>query len=585
MDRIPPIISYFASQYRRRTVLLVGLLAVAGFFEGLGFAALLPVLQHAAGGDGDPDKVSQFFDRLFAYVGLEPTLGVSLAVVVGLMVTKAGVLTIAMQNVGFVVSRVAMELRLRLLRAVTRAEWRHILAYPKGFVTNAVGNEAHRSAAAYREFCGLLADAAQVLVYLVLVFLISWQTAALAILAGGGIMVLLRDFVRKTREAGREQTVLMRGILSRMTDVLPGLKPLKAMGREGFLLPILEEDTRGFFHAQRREIIAREILLRVREPLIVTVLAIGLWSILTFADLSFPEVMVMALLFYRTVSTGTNIQGRWLSVVVGESAFESLMEHINQAESCQEDRSGSGQAPDLEKELRLENVSFSYGDHRVLTNANLTIKAGSFVVLTGPSGEGKSTLLDLIPGMLKPNSGRILVDGVDLATVDIHKWRTKIGYVPQDLLLISDTLRENLTLGDEEISDAEVIRALKLANAWDFIQRLPLGLEQRLGEAGTQLSGGQRQRVSISRALVGRPSLLILDEPTTALDLASEQEVLESIASLKGRLTVLAVSHQPTLLKFADEVWELEKGSPRILVPNASLQADGSTAGWNLRGE
>jgi ATP-binding cassette subfamily C protein len=559
------MLSFFLSRYRTRTVWMIALLCVAGLLEGVSFAAILPVLQFATGGAPEQDGLSGAIAVALGFIGLQPTLGVLLGVLVALIATKALVLLIAMQSVGFVVARVALELRLRLFEAVAHAEWRHLLQYPTGFITNAVSSEAHIVSSAYREFCGALADAVQVVAYLTLVLLISWRGALLAVLVGGGILFLLRKLVWKVGEAGRLQVISMRDILSRMTDVIPGLKPLKAMGREGYFLPLLEVDVLRFFEAQRSQISSSEILAKAGEPIVVLAMAGGLWATLTYSDLSFAAVMVMALLFYRAVTQISKIQRRWTSVAVGESAFESFMQHISEAEARRETWSGTDPAPALREALTFEDVSFSYGEHPVLDGVNLTLEAGTFVLLTGPSGGGKSTLIDLITGLLRPASGTVKLDGVDLADVDMKAWRSRIGYVPQELLLLSASVRENLTLGDPEISTDRVIKALKMANAWEFVSRLSGGIDQKVGEGGTTLSGGQKQRISIARALVGDPRLLVLDEPTTALDSKSEEEVLESIRSLRGHLTVLAVSHQAALRSCADEVWNLIDGSIQSL--------------------
>jgi ATP-binding cassette subfamily C protein len=191
------------------------------------------------------------------------------------------------------------------------------------------------------------------------------------------------------------------------------------------------------------------------------------------------------------------------------------------------------------------------------------LKAGSFVTIVGPSGSGKTTLTDLITGLLVPTGGRILIDGADLANADVQGWRRRIGYVPQDPMLFSDTIRGNVTLGNRSVSDAAVWEALNRASATDFVSQLPGQLDHRIGELGTGLSGGQRQRLAIARALVTQPSLLILDEPTAALDKDSEAEVCRAIEELRGKLSIVTISHQPALRRLADEVWEVEGGHLR----------------------
>ena len=180
--------------------------------------------------------------------------------------------------------------------------------------------------------------------------------------------------------------------------------------------------------------------------------------------------------------------------------------------------------------------------------------------MIGTSGIGKTTLTDLITGLVWPSSGRVCVDGVPLAELDLGAWRRQVGYVPQDLPMLHDTVRRNVTLGDASLDDAAVEAALRLAGAWEFVRALPGGLDASVGERGALVSGGQRQRISIARALVHQPRLLIFDEATAALDAESEAAVWQTIASLRGRTTVVAISHHPGLAGVADLVYRLADG-------------------------
>jgi ATP-binding cassette subfamily C protein len=182
------------------------------------------------------------------------------------------------------------------------------------------------------------------------------------------------------------------------------------------------------------------------------------------------------------------------------------------------------------------------------------------VAISGRSGSGKTTLADLIIGLLRPSSGRILVDGVDLAEVDPASWRSRIGYVPQDLLLFHDSIERNVTLGNDRISREKVEWALEAAGAREFVESLPGGVEGVVGERGGMLSGGQRQRIAIARALVEDPKLLVLDEATTALDPETEAAICDILVGLKGHVTILAISHQPALRSVADVIFEVEHG-------------------------
>ena len=215
----------------------------------------------------------------------------------------------------------------------------------------------------------------------------------------------------------------------------------------------------------------------------------------------------------------------------------------------------------LDQSIEFESVSFAYGEHRILDKVSFSIPAGVITCLVGDSGSGKTTIADLVIGLIQPEAGVIRVDGHDLNALDVHAWRHSIGYVPQENLLLHDSILHNVALGDPSLKREDAETALKLAGAWDFVSRLPDGIDSVVGERGTLLSGGQRQRVMIARALAHHPKLLILDEATSALDPATEAGICATLRSLRGQLTILAVSHQSAMADIADEVYRVEAGT------------------------
>jgi ATP-binding cassette subfamily C protein len=212
------------------------------------------------------------------------------------------------------------------------------------------------------------------------------------------------------------------------------------------------------------------------------------------------------------------------------------------------------------RSIRFENVGFAYATGWVLREVRLEIQAGGWTTIVGPSGAGKTTLVDLVTALLRPQTGEVWIDDAPLADVDRRAWRRMIGYVPQETLLLGDSVLANVTLGEPDVAVADAEAALRAAGAWEFVAALPQRMETSIGERGARLSGGQRQRIAIARALVHRPALLILDEATSALDADSEAEICATLQALRGTLTILAVSHRPALVEAADRVYRVDEG-------------------------
>lgn len=554
-------LTYYARAQTRRTVMMIVLLVLSRLSEAVGLVTLLPLLELGVGSQsGEGSRLSRWVADILALVDLPTTLPVLLGLIVVAMLAKAVFYWLAMREVGYTVAQVATDLRLRLIRSVMGARWRHFASRPAGNFSNAVSSEANRAANAFKQGCNAFADAIQIIIYLGVIASVSWKVGLVGLFLGGFVLWGFRRFVDMSRQAGNRQTEMMQSLVARLTDTLPGLKAIKAMGRERYLLPLLEQETEEINEAQRGQVLASETVRAFQEPGLVLIIAVGIFLGMRAGDLAFSTVSILALLAYRVMTTLGNVQRMYQAMTVGESAFWSLMEEIRLAEERPEPDTGHQSPPPLTDGIRFEGVSFAYEDETVLKDVRLSIPAKRFTAITGPSGAGKTTFIDLIVGLYQPDDGRILVDGVPLPEIDLGQWRRRIGYVPQEMLLFHDTVLRNVTLGDDSITRDEARRALSRAGAWEFVERLPEGLDQRIGERGSNLSGGQRQRIAIARALVGDPDLLLLDEATTALNPEIEREICRNLQNLSESVTVLSISHQPAMVDAADLVYRVENG-------------------------
>jgi ATP-binding cassette subfamily C protein len=287
---------------------------------------------------------------------------------------------------------------------------------------------------------------------------------------------------------------------------------------------------------------------------------------LSYWAVPLKTLILMALLFGRALASFSKVQKQYQQMVTGESAFWSLREAIDRTEAARELSLGTAR-PTVKRDITLRAVHFAYNDHHVLQNVSLTIPAGQVTALVGPSGAGKTSMVDLIVGLVRPQGGDVWLDDTPLSDIDLPAWRQMVGYVPQETLLLHESIFVNITLGEPGITEGDVETALRAAEAWDFVVSLPEGIHTLVGERGSRFSGGQRQRLAIARALVHQPQLLILDEATASLDPISEAAICSTVRNLRGERTILVITHQHALLDTADRIYRLEYGKVQQMIP------------------
>ncbi len=557
------LVELFRNQPGAMSLMLL-CLVVAGLAEGVGLSAMLPLVTLASGGgsaDGE-DRRSQL-ERMvgdaFERVGVELTLESILVVVVAAFLLRGGVSLAARAQIGFTVAAIVTDMRMRLVSALMASSWPYYVQQRVGTFSNSYTTEARRAGKVFMEGTLMASRMIETLVYLAVALATSWRVTLSSLVVGAFVLLVLGRFVRMSRNAGVKQTKLFSFMSERLTDVLQGVKPLKAMHREGLVAPMLEKGTLRMEKAIRKEFFSREAIAALQEPLLIPFLALGVIAGVRWLDMQFSTVLVLGMVALRAIGAMNKVQRRYQKLQVHVSAYHSALETIGRAEEARE-RLHGGAEPVLEQGIELRDVSLRHGERDVLRHLSLPIPFGRITALSGPSGGGKTTIADLAVGLVEADAGDVLVDGRPLSEIDLAKWRDKVGYVPQEMFLLHDTVELNVSLGDPSVSRVDVERALRAAHAWDFVSALPEGLETVVGERGSALSGGQRQRIAIARALLHRPWLLILDEATAALDPESEEMVWSAVEELRGETTVLAVSHQPALLEVADFAWRIEDG-------------------------
>ncbi len=533
----------------------------ASLTDGIGLATLLPIVTLATDGAGDSELNRAILDALAA-IGIAPRLGPLLFVFATALCLKAALQIVAMRYVGYAAAEVSTQLRRQIIAAVLQARWRFLVKESMGRVANSLGVDATRAGKGYLQTAIFAAHSVQVAFYVVFAFVVSLQLAIAGFLIGLVVAAALHVLVRLARKAGWRQTSRTQQLVVSLSDTLNNIKPIKAMAREEPFSRLLEKRIGQLRNSLRVQVITTESLGNFQDMLVAILLSVTFYFAFGVWQVMLAELVVMGFVMLRIVSSIGKVQRAYQKAVTLESTFLNCTRLIEEAQAEAEPNPGRA-TPSFERELRLEHVTFRHGETTILDDVSMEVPRGELTVLIGPSGSGKTTIIDLMLGLHRVDAGRILIDGKPLDDIDLKQWRHLLAYVPQEQMLLHDTIEANVTLGDDGISRSEVEKALRLAGCWDFVAAMPDGLDSVVGEKGARLSGGQRQRIGLARALVLRPRLLILDEVTSALDEATAVAIAEQVRRLSRGVTVLAVTHRREFLDVADRVYQVEQGRVR----------------------
>ena len=404
-----------------------------------------------------------------------------------------------------------------------------------------------------------------IFIYLILLY-INWEmTILLTAFLALNILFLIKTVSKQIKKAGEKREKFQRKLYKVLNSSFGNFKLIKLKSKEKNVLDNFFESSIGFGSA----IIKNQSLVFVPKYLLE---AIG-FSLVSFfvvyavlknhADIRniLPLISVFILGLYRLLPSANKILANYNNIIFNNESFDIVHKDIHQIPE------ELGNAPvEFNKEIAIKNVSFGYIKNKpILNNINLTIKKGKKIAITGETGSGKSTLVDLIIGLLEPDTGGIFIDNVMLDNKNIKSWRNKSGYIPQTIYLFDGTVAQNVVIGEDIIDEEKVRTVLKKANMLDFLEKHHEGIYTKVGEGGIKLSGGQKQRVAIARALYDDPDILVLDEATSSLDNKTEAQVMNEIYEAGEDKTLIIIAHRLSTIERCDKVYKLEKGELSII--------------------
>ncbi|MBG0792069.1 ABC transporter ATP-binding protein [Methylocystis sp. H62] len=547
-----------------RQVLIASALALLGSLsEGFTLILLVPLLRlldPAAGSAGEPGGASL---RIVQFLGIQPSLGGVLAAFICLTVARS--LINQQRTLYFCALRldVVRNIRIALYSSIARSNWSFLRKIRRTDLLSALTAESDRLDSAL--ICSFEMPARIMLIgaHVFVAFLIAPVLTLLALATGSLLAWLVRDRLIESLQIGESLSQAYKHFYHQVSEFLLGLKITKSYGAEDqhvtAFAGAIDEVKDNFLSYLRSHTNARLI----QEIAGAAAVAMFLWTAATQLHMPMAEVLVLSLILYRLLPLLQSLQQdaqQLLHAAPAAQTILKLLEACTNARELSHDEARGHYS--VQQGIRFEHVGFSHEQNaeESVSDVSFILPGGTLTVLFGHSGSGKSTLLDLISGLLRPSRGKIWIDERELTDERAQTWRTSIAYVLQEPFLFHDTIRANLLIAKPNATQSELREALVCSRAATFVDALPDGIDTIVGDRGNRFSGGERQRLALARALLRRPLLLVLDEPTSSLDEENEQIVLDGIEGLKGRMTMILVTHHPERVRSADQILQLERG-------------------------
>ena len=397
----------------------------------------------------------------------------------------------------------------------------------------------------------------------------TFITAGVAAILAFIFMLFMKRYKKTLERLGNERRLYTFKMTQAMQQGFGGIKEIKVAGTEDYFQKDFSEANRMFTDALCKNLFLNSLPKPIMEALcIAVVMFILVIKLISGSEpTSFvPTLAVFAVAAFRLLPSVNKMASYVGTIMHSGVVVDEMCRRVQKTKSLENKKKTDNSAKiDFDNRITVNNLTFQYPESEVpvLENVNLTIRKNEAVAFVGKSGAGKTTLVDLILGLLEPSKGSVEVDDRSILGV-ASNWQSKIGYIPQNIYMLDDSIRNNITFGKEDYDDETIWKALQEAQLDEFVKKLPDGLDTIIGEQGDRLSGGQRQRIGIARALVRKPELLVLDEATSALDAETEKAVMDSIDHLHGKITMIIIAHRLSTIEKCDYTYRVDNKTVMI---------------------
>ena len=544
--------------FKFRTLIISILLLVASILDGFSIITILPAINSFQ--PSDESEISTKIGETLELIGLQQNVQTYVLLIIILVLSKSFFIYFSKKIVGYEIADLSRSLRLSLITKYLNSKWLNIINFSQGEITNLMTLQVNRSTSLFGSFCDIISVFLNLIIYLSIALMISVNITLLSIFWSLSLIILMSYFLNLSKRAGKSQTLAGKFMSNKISDMFNSIKSQKVMGEEFRVINNIDTESIKLRNSVKKVVHYHAILAALQEVLLVLSLGILILYIYVNNILPLSEVLVLMIIFHRIFSQTVRIQSSFQKIYSNISSLEEIERTIKKSIKNQENLNKNKPNISIFKKLKIVNLSISLSRKKILDKVNLSINANQITTIFGPSGSGKSTLVNVISGLLQPDKGDIFVDGKNLKYIDILAWRSKIGYIPQDIMLVDSSLRDNIIYGQKDIEDENIYKVLKLVKI-DLKKEFPkLGLNTIIGDRGNKISGGQKQRIALARILIKKPNFIILDEPTSNLDKKTEKNIFGTFLEISKKIPVLVISHNENLIKKSDLCYELKEG-------------------------
>jgi len=555
------IVKSLFAEVNQRALISLALQLFLGLTEGASLLMIIPLLSIAGVKDNgqEASEIPESFSRLFDAVGLDFTI-LSIVITYILMLSFYSLLKYFQSiNTSKISQTVVLKWRINFFKELTKASWSSFKKHKAADYLNIINTETRKIGVIVNQVVHLVGNLILILVYIGVSGVLSFKLTLIAVVPLMLMGILIRSTNRKTYEIGKSSVNFNQNVQHIVLEYLSAMKLVKVYQKE-------EDHIEGFVNANsalEEKVIKFQIATQRVKTTIEILASICIAAYIYFALVVFEsnltEVLLLIFIFARLVPKAIKVAGNYQQILNLLPAVERINKLLQGLTSNDGSHTASLQTiKKIQHGISFDKVSFSYGEASVLNAISFDIKAPGLTLLKGGSGRGKSTIIDLILGMEKANSGAILVDGKPLESYQQDAWKSLISYIPQDPYLFHSTIKENILLGNPSASEQEVWDILKSFSADQFVEKLPNGIETIVGDRGALLSGGEKQRIILARALVRKPNILILDEATNALDDENTIAIAQCLVQLKADTTIIFATHQDHFDAISDHIIDLD---------------------------